>query len=212
MPPVRYEDDYKREGEPRRSRSEGSPMSALGEDMGPLPVWGWIAVAVGAVFLYRRMAGKGGLSASTSPTATLPAYPAGADAGTIINDYRTTTPTSPGVSSPAGAIAPTQTTASGWGPSWPDKAPGVVPDRPCPPGQFVVTNFTDKWWSCETYQQISGLMAALPLFTPGPQPTTAPAGSTTTSCPAGYSLTATATGLTCIPVATAQAATAGAKQ
>lgn len=204
--PVDYRDDVERQGEPRKARKEGSPLEALSEDMGPLPVWGWIAVAVGAVLIYRRMfASK--TTAATSPT--LPAYPVAPDAGTIINDYRTgaAPSSSPVSSSPAGAIAPTLSTGSGWGPSWPDKATGVVPDRPCPPGQFVVTNFGENWWSCETYQQISGLMAALPLLPkPTNLPTTAPAGSTTANCPAGYQLVNSGTGLTCVPVAGAQPA------
>lgn len=183
-------------------------MEALGEDMGPLPVWGWIIVAVAGVFLYRRMVGKGGLQAATSPVATLPAYPAGADAGTIINDYRTGAGAGPstGTTVPAGAIAPTQSTASGWGPTYPDKATGVVPDRPCPPGTFAETSFSQNWWSCATYGQITSLLGYLGTLpagsvNPADHPTTAPGGATTTTCPAGYQLVSAGTGLTCVPIA-----------
>lgn len=55
----------------RGPRPTGKPTagagSALGKMYGPLPLWGWLLVAGGAFYLYRKMTGSKSSSSSTSP-------------------------------------------------------------------------------------------------------------------------------------------------
>jgi len=88
--------------------------------MGPLPTWGWLAVAVGGIFLYRRMTGGGGASgtgAGIDPATGLPygtdpttGLPYGAAAGGNVGGVFLLPAAG---SSPAGSTtAPTTTTAA----------------------------------------------------------------------------------------------------
>lgn len=54
--------------------SSGNIGGMMKQDMGPLPLWGWIAVAVAAVFIYRRLSSSGsssGTSAGVSDSESL---------------------------------------------------------------------------------------------------------------------------------------------
>lgn len=80
-----------REGDPPEPRSAGNIFT---EDLGPLPVWGWLVVAVAAVFLYRKIVGGGSSSSSSSSSP----YPAAQGSVVVI-------PSAAGPAAPGGGIA-----------------------------------------------------------------------------------------------------------
>jgi hypothetical protein len=116
---------------PAKKKAGGAGF--LTQKMGPLPVWGWLAVAVVGIYLYRKISGQSAAS-TTATTTTTPTSTYGATTPTL--DY-----TSQGVSPPAGTYTytPTGTQTTGTGTTTPPvTTPTPVTAAAPPPG--VPTN------------------------------------------------------------------------
>lgn len=59
---------------PAKAAPDKAGMGVLTDDAGPLPVWGWLAVGVAVVFLYRRIF-QGSSSTTAAASTTSPTAP-----------------------------------------------------------------------------------------------------------------------------------------
>ncbi len=114
---------------PRHGASAPHAGDALTRKLGPLPVWAWALVVVGAYLLYKHYQGtSAGAAAAASPAATSNPLPAGdmSGGGQGSGGAGTTPPNAvPGGANPGGPSAPTS------GPSAPTSTgPVVVTDTP----------------------------------------------------------------------------------
>lgn len=158
MPRDPYDDD-----EPER-RPKSSAPGGLGDNLGPLPVWGWAVVAIAAVFLWRRISGP---SSAAAPTATLGTnYPQGPSLGGVFlipngsggSPAPSPAPGVPGTPAPPAAVE--------WGPVYPrtePTPPGGLPLKPCAAGLVPITGATS--WSCAppaVARSVYDFLASLP--------------------------------------------------
>lgn len=81
-----------RAGDPPAEHGNATAKNALTSNLGPLPVWGWALVVIGAIVLYRKMTGA---SSSSSTTGTNPSVPVGTNFGELYLANSPAAPTAP---------------------------------------------------------------------------------------------------------------------
>lgn len=158
-----YEDDSDGRSSPS-STSSGSPASALTKPIGPLPAWGWAAVLVAGILIWRKIGGgkAGGAGAAQQAAnatgATAPAYPAGGGSVYLL----------PGAAAPGGTgTTPAPATGAILTTIYPISGPGQAPPgSACPSGYVLVQG--PNGYTCETAAQSIQLGKYLQAI--GPQP------------------------------------------
>lgn len=84
---------------PAKPKGRGGPLGVLTQKAGPLPVWAWAALLLGAFFLYRRLNPSGqttGSTASGSSSGTDQAYVPPFDAASLSGGGGIGSTTTPG--------------------------------------------------------------------------------------------------------------------
>jgi hypothetical protein len=152
MPPDPYDDDDERQ--PRRSSSATSNLSVT-KDVGPLPVWGWFAVAVAAVYLWRKIGGKGGATTTAAQATgmTAPGY-SPANSGVYLLPGTSSAPAAP--AAVPNSTGTTPAPAPSYLPVYPAGGSGQAPaGSQCPPGYTLIQG--PSGYTCATGPQAIAL-------------------------------------------------------
>jgi hypothetical protein len=104
--------------------ASGGKLGVWGKKIGPIPVWGWSGILLGAILIFMYIKNKNSASATTSTAADADASGDSAAAGTgagqipefVNQTYTTVTP-------------PTEPTVGPTGPAGPTGPPGVAPPQ-----------------------------------------------------------------------------------
>lgn len=147
-----YDDD-----EPTKPRGTSAGGISVTRDVGPLPVWGWAAVAVAAVLLWRKIGGGAKAQQAGAATGvTAPGYVPGGGGGV----YLLPGPSTPNGTGQAPAPAPTPT----YLPQYPNGGTGKAPTgQTCAPGYALIQG--PSGYTCATGPEAIDLgrfIAALP--------------------------------------------------
>lgn len=147
MPRDPYDDEER--PEPRKAAAGGLSIT---QNLGPLPVWGWGAVVIAAVFLWRRIGGTPkGQAAAAVAGATAPAYTPATGGVYLLPGANAGTPNGTGT---APAPAPTYL------PAYPNGGQGQAPaGGQCAPGRTLVQGATG--YTCATGAEAGQLGAFL---------------------------------------------------
>lgn len=134
--------------EPHPAPEKGAAKSiSIAQNIGPLPVWGWGAVVVGAVFLWRRL----------NPTAKAAAQVAGPQPPAY-------SPQSGGVYLLPNSTGTAPPPAPSYLPTLPNSGPGQAPPgATCPPGYTLIQG--PNGHTCGTaadVQKLDQFLAGLP--------------------------------------------------
>ena len=143
--------------EPERRTSTGGAVS-ISKNVGPLPVWGWAIVAIGAVFLYRRISGGTANPAQQAASATglsAPGYsPMNGGVYLLPGTSPAGTPATP--AAPNGTGTTPAAPASYLTTIYPVSGSGKAPaGAQCPPGYVLIQG--PNGYTCATSDQAVAL-------------------------------------------------------